>query len=67
MRIKVMLVVVCFNSNPVSLPVAGDRYLDECKSCVEQRPGFSKDQKGRMLLSDETRNGPHITCTFTTL
>eukprot|EP00731_Ephydatia_muelleri_P003223 Em0001g3223a len=27
-------------------------YLDEWKSCVEQRPGFSKNQKSRILLSD---------------
>ena len=36
-------------------------YLDELEDGVNERPGFTKTQKGMMLLSRETRMGLKIT------
>ena len=64
----VELVVVCCNSNPVSLPVAGDNILMNGKAVLSNDLVSARIRKVElMLLSDETRNGLHITCTFTTL
>ena len=36
-------------------------YLDEWEDSVSERPGFTKTEKGMMLLSRETRMGLRIT------
>ena len=39
-------------------------YLDEWEKCVKERPGFEKNEKKRMLLSDETLLGLRMTGDF---
>ena len=36
-------------------------YLNEWEKSVEEREGFEKSQKKRMLLSEETRGGLRLT------
>ena len=38
-------------------------YLAAWESSVEERPGYTKTEKGRMLLSPATRLGIRMTCT----
>ena len=38
------------------------KYLEDWKISVMQRTGFSKAEKNKMLLSDETRYGLEMTC-----
>ena len=42
-------------------------YLEEWEKSVNNRPGFTKSQKKRMLLSPETLLGLKITSTFDSL
>jgi len=37
------------------------KYLDDWEKQVKERPGFSKEQKNLMLISQETRLGLRIT------
>ena len=39
------------------------KYLASWELSVEERPGYSKTEKGRMLLSPATRLGIRMTCT----
>ena len=38
------------------------KYLNDWEKSVEQREGFSKTEKGTMLLSQPTRKGLKMAC-----
>ena len=39
-------------------------YLDAWESSVNSRPGYTKTEKGKMMLSPATRIGLRITCEY---
>ena len=39
-------------------------YLDNWEKSVDERPGFSRDEKNRMLLTPATRLGLRITSKY---